>query len=54
MGNRKIFSGKTGYGVADSPACPDILKLPLRREPGKMGYLNCQTSDKISLNSIMT
>ncbi|KAJ0441192.1 hypothetical protein HanIR_Chr16g0794891 [Helianthus annuus] len=49
MGNRN-FSGKTGYRVADSPACPDILRLPLRREPGKMGYIKCQTSDKISLS----
>ncbi|KAJ0455218.1 hypothetical protein HanIR_Chr15g0748711 [Helianthus annuus] len=51
MGN---ILGKTGYRVADSPACPDILRLPLRREPDKTGYIVCQTSDKISLNNIMS
>ncbi|KAJ0433922.1 hypothetical protein HanIR_Chr17g0875601 [Helianthus annuus] len=38
MGNTNFFSGKTGYGVADSPVCPDILRLPLRLEPGKQVY----------------
>ncbi|KAJ0888341.1 hypothetical protein HanRHA438_Chr09g0401001 [Helianthus annuus] len=41
------LSGKTGHGVADSPASPGKMGLPLRREPGKMGCIRCQTSDKI-------
>ncbi|KAJ0455101.1 hypothetical protein HanRHA438_Chr15g0700071 [Helianthus annuus] len=54
MGNRKFSPAKTEYRVADSPVCPDILRLPLRRVPSKTGYMICQTSDKISLNNILT
>ncbi|KAJ0733583.1 hypothetical protein HanPI659440_Chr11g0409911 [Helianthus annuus] len=54
MGNSNYLCGKTGYGVADSPACPGKIGLPLRREPGNMRYRICQSSDKNSLNSVMT
>ncbi|KAJ0879419.1 hypothetical protein HanRHA438_Chr10g0451261 [Helianthus annuus] len=54
MGNSNYLSGKTGHGVADSLACPGKMGFPLQREPGKMEYMICQTSDKNSLNSIMT
>ncbi|KAJ0681456.1 hypothetical protein HanPI659440_Chr16g0636141 [Helianthus annuus] len=53
MGNTNFFSGKTGYDVADSPACPDITGLPLRLEPGKKVY-NMSNKGQDSLNSIMT
>ncbi|KAJ0598830.1 hypothetical protein HanOQP8_Chr04g0168191 [Helianthus annuus] len=54
MGNSIYLSGKIGHGVADSPAFPGKMGLPLRQEPGKMEYMICQTSDKNSLNSVMT